>query len=118
VQISQETAGNTCVVVVSGRLDGSTSAAFAEQVGELAVGDNPRLLLDFGAVDFVTSAGLRAVLQVVKRVKASGGLLAMCNVQEPVREVLDISGFAAMFGIHRERPDAIAAMAGWEARGR
>jgi anti-sigma B factor antagonist len=112
MEVSEEVIGSTCVVVVSGRPDGATSAAFAERVGALTAGENPRLLLDFGGIEFVTSAGLRAVSQVVKRIKASGGLRAMCNVQDPVREVLDIRGCASMFSIHRERPAAIAAMAG------
>lgn len=111
MEIVEEVVGDTRVVVVSGRLDGAASTGFADRVGELASQANPKLLLDFGGVGFVTSAGLRAVLQIVKRVKANGGVFALCSVQEPVREVLDISGFTAMFSIHPTRSDAIAAMA-------
>ena len=110
MEITEEVVGDTQVLAVSGRLDGAASAGFSELVGPRISGNKPKLLLDFGGVDFVTSAGLRAVLQIVKRVKASGGVFALCNVQEPVREVLDISGFTAMFSIHPARQDAIAAM--------
>ncbi|HVZ51336.1 MAG TPA: STAS domain-containing protein [Pseudolabrys sp.] len=112
MDIMEEQVGDMRVVVVSGRLDGAASTGFAEQVGSFVTGDKPKLLLDFGGVDFVTSAGLRAVLQIVKRVKASGGVFALCSVRDPVREVLDISGFTAMFSIHPGRSDAVAAMAG------
>lgn len=112
MEIMEEQVGDTRVVVVSGRLDGAASTGFSERVGALAAGDRPKLLVDLSGVDFVTSAGLRAVLQVVKRVKASGGVFALCSVQAPVREVLDISGFTAMLSIHPERAEAIAAMAG------
>jgi anti-anti-sigma factor len=112
MDISDEVIGDTRVVVVSGRLDGAASTGFAQRVGVFATEANAKLLLDFSGVDFVTSAGLRAVLQIVKRVKASGGVLALCSVQAPVREVLDISGFTSMFDVHPARPDAIAAMSG------
>lgn len=112
MEIVDEMVGDTHVVAVSGRLDGAASTGFAERVAALAAGPKPKLLLDFAEVDFVTSAGLRAVLQVLKRVKASGGVFALCSVRDPVREVLDISGFTGMFSIHSARPDAIAAMAG------
>jgi anti-sigma B factor antagonist len=112
MDISAEVVGDTHVVVVSGRLDGAASPDFSQRVGALASGTSPKLLLDFGGVDFVTSAGLRAVLLIVKRVKASGGVFALCSVQQPVREVLDISGFTAMFDVHPARSDAIAAMGG------
>jgi anti-anti-sigma factor len=69
-------------------------------------------LIDFAEVDFVTSAGLRAVLVLVKKVKAAGGSFALCAVQEPVREVLDITGFTDMLRIHTARAEAIAAMGG------
>jgi anti-sigma B factor antagonist len=112
MQMVEEVVGDTCVVVLSGRLDGAASTGFAERMGALATAERPKLLVDLGGVDFVTSAGLRAVLQILKRVKSSGGLFALCSVQPPVLEVLDISGFTAMLSIHPERAEAIAAMAG------
>jgi anti-anti-sigma factor len=109
MQFAQEQIGDTTVVTVKGRLDGTSSQTFADRVGALVLRPRPKLLVDFADVDFITSAGLRAMLQIVKRVKASGGAFALCAVQTPVREVLDFSGFAPMFSIHPARADAIAA---------
>jgi anti-anti-sigma factor len=110
MEIHDERIGQTCVVTAKGRLDGGASAAFAEKIGGLITNPNPKLLIDFAGVDFVTSAGLRAVLQLVKKVKAAGGSFALCAVQDPVREVLDITGFTGMFNVHPARADALAAM--------
>ncbi len=110
MEISEEHIGDTCVVTAKGRLDGGASAAFAEQIGNLISASRPKLLIDFAGVDFVTSAGLRAVLLLVKKVKAAGGTFALCNVQDSVREVLDITGFTGMLSIHPARADAIAAL--------
>jgi anti-anti-sigma factor len=112
MEIQDERIGNTCVVMAKGRLDGGASTAFADKIGELITSPNPKLLIDFAGVDFVTSAGLRAVLVLVKKVKAAGGSFALCSVQDPVREVLDITGFTSMLSIHPTRADAIAAMGG------
>ena len=111
MDISEEQIVDTCVVTAKGRLDGGASAAFAERIGGLITTPNPKLLIDFAGVDFVTSAGLRAVLLLVKKVKAAGGTFALCAVQDSVREVLDITGFTGMFSIHPARADAIAALA-------
>jgi anti-anti-sigma factor len=110
MEISEERVGDTCVVTATGRLDGGASAAFTERIGGLITEPNPKLLIDFAGVDFVTSAGLRAVLLLVKKVKAAGGTFALCSVQDSVREVLDITGFAGMLSIHPARADAIAAL--------
>jgi anti-anti-sigma factor len=112
MEIQEEQVEGTYVVTVKGRLDGVASSTFGDRVGALITSPNPKLLVDFAEVDFVTSAGLRAVLLIVKRVKASGGSFALCSVQDSVREVLDISGFTAMLTIHPARADGIAALAG------
>ena len=112
MEILDERIGDTFVVTAQGRLDSGASAVFAEKVGALITSANPKLLIDFAEVDFVTSAGLRAVLVLVKKVKAAGGSFALCAVQEPVREVLDITGFTDMLRIHTARAEAIAAMGG------
>lgn len=110
MEIHEERIGGACVVTAKGRLDGGASATFAERIGGLITSPNPKLLIDFAGVDFVTSAGLRAVLLLVKKVKAAGGTFALCSVQDSVREVLDITGFTGMFNIHAARADAIAAL--------
>lgn len=110
MDIHKEQVGDVQVVTAEGRLDGIYSSAFANQVGELIAGTNPKILIDFTNIDFVTSAGLRAVLLLMKKAKASGGAFALCGVNEQVREVLDVSGFADMFGIHPGRAEGIAAL--------
>jgi len=64
-----------------------------QPVGELITGENPKILIDFTDIDFFTSAGLRALLVLYKKARASGSVFALCGVNEQVREVLDISGF-------------------------
>lgn len=110
MELKEERVGDTFVVTAKGRLDGVASTAFADKVGGLINGSNPRLLVDFAGVDFVTSAGLRAVLMIVKKVKAAGGAFALCGVQDSVREVLDISGFTAMLQIHGDRAGGLSAL--------
>ena len=112
MDIQKERVGDVQVVTASGRLDGIYSTAFAKEVGELISGTNPKILIDFTDIDFVSSAGLRAVLLLMKKAKASGGAFALCGVNDQVREVLDISGFADIFSIHPERAPAIAALSG------
>jgi anti-anti-sigma factor len=111
MEIQKERVGDTYVVTATGRLDGIYSTAFASQVGELLTGTNPKILIDFTDIDYVSSAGLRALLLLVKKAKGSGGVFALCGPNEQVREVLDISGFTSMFSIHSGRAEGIAALA-------
>jgi anti-anti-sigma factor len=110
MELEEERVGDAFVVTARGRLDGASSSVFADRIGGLITDPQPKLLIDFAEVDFVTSAGLRAVLLVLKKVKAANGSFALCSVQDSVRDVLDISGFTAMLSIHAARSDGIAAL--------
>jgi anti-anti-sigma factor len=110
VEIHDERIGDTCVVTPKGRLDSSASADFADRIGGLIASPNPKLLIDFAGVDFVTSAGVWVVLLLGRKIQAAGGSLTLCGVRDSVREVLDISGFTSMLSIHPARADAMAAL--------
>lgn len=110
MELEEERVGDACVVTAKGRLDGASSSIFADRISGLITNPKPKILIDFTEVDFVTSAGLRAVLILLKKVKAADGSFALCGVQDSVREVLDISGFTAMISIHPARSDGIAAL--------
>jgi anti-anti-sigma factor len=111
MELTEETQGRVVVVTARGRLDGSTSPAFGAKLQSLAARAEPRLVVDCSGIDFVSSAGLRVVLAVLKRVKAANGMFALCGVQAPVRDVLDITGFTGMLDVHSGRAEALAALA-------
>ena len=110
MEIQKEQVGDAHVVTVNGRLDGIYSTNFANQVGALITGTGTKILIDFTDIDFVSSAGLRALLVLMKKATATGSVFALCGVNEQVQEVLNISGFATMFTIHPSRAEALAAL--------
>jgi anti-sigma B factor antagonist len=52
------------------------------------------VVIDLANVPYMSSAGLRLLLAAHKTMMAKGGELQIANVQEAVREVLDITGFS------------------------
>jgi anti-anti-sigma factor len=110
MEVRKERVGDVDVVTATGRLDGIYSSAFANQVGELITGTDPKILIDFTDIDYVSSAGLRALLVLLKKTKATGGAFALCGVNEQVQDVLDVSGFTELFSIHPGRAEGLAAL--------
>ena len=110
MEIQKQQVGDVWLVTGNGRLDGIHSSAFANQVEKLITRTNPKILIDFTDIDFVTSAGLRVLLLLVKKANASGSVFALCSVNDQVRQVLDVSGFTPMFSIHPGRAEGIAAL--------
>lgn len=88
------------VVGLSGRIDANSSPslqqAFDEMGGSL---QKANLTLDFSAIDYVSSAGLRVLLMLQKKMLAAQGSLTIRNIQGSVREVFDMTGFSTIFKI-------------------
>jgi len=78
-------------ISVSGRIDTVTAP---ELEAGLKFGDATCVVIDLANVPYMSSAGLRLLLTAHKTMLAKGGELQIANVQESVREVLDITGFS------------------------
>ncbi len=90
--ITHETEGELQMI---GRIDTNT-APEAERVLLDAVGQFDSLVLDMEQLNYVSSAGLRALKRAHIAMRRKGGELSVKNVNKSVMEVFDITGFAGM----------------------
>jgi anti-anti-sigma factor len=88
------------VIQVTGRMDAVTAPDFDAACGAWIDQGETRLVVDLTALEYISSAGLRSFLVVGKRLKGCGGTLALSGLDGMVREVFDLSGFAALFPVH------------------
>lgn len=109
--LSSEKIGEVLVVSPAGQIN-SANAADVES-GLLAwVEQGERLcVLDLGQLDYISSAGLRVVLMLAKRLKQNEGQLVLCGLQPQVHEVFDISGFLSILTVVDSRPAALSRLA-------
>lgn len=106
----RETLQNDITIVsLTGRLDSSTSAQF-EQYILTKVGGQPRLIINFSSLEYISSAGLRVLLLAAKKVKQGNGRLILCALKEHIREVFEISGFLSILDIRASEADALNGM--------
>src|ERR1700743_2065788 len=90
---------NLPVIKLSGRLDTVTAPALDAQLAPLLAEPRPKILLDLGEVTYVSSAGLRSILQLVKHTAAHGGRLGLFNASPNIMEVIEISGFPSLLDV-------------------
>ena len=89
----------------------NASAIEAELLSHVDKGEN-RIVLDLALLSYISSAGLRVVLLLAKRLKEVNGKLVLCALQSRVREVFDISGFLAILTVVDTREEALRISAG------
>ena len=110
MEISTERDGATVVAMPTGRLDGSNAREFQDALDAVIQDDDRALILDFGEVSYISSAGLRVLLVTAKTLQGNGAALSLCSLDDPIREVFGISGFDSIIPIHASRGDALAAV--------
>lgn len=102
-----ENAG-TFEAILSGRLDSATSSGFEKTLQSVFSRDGVKALMDFTALDYVSSAGLRVVLMAAKRAKQAQGQLVLCGLQPHVKSVFEISGFLKILTVVEDRATALS----------
>lgn len=94
--INKTVDGTTLQVSIEGRLDTNSAPEFEAELGSLEGVE--KLALDFGKLEYVSSAGLRIILTLQKKM-AKQGEMTISNVLPQVKEVLDITGFSDILTI-------------------
>jgi anti-sigma B factor antagonist len=81
---------NTLTVELSGSLDTATSPELERQLATALNGQVKRLVFDLAKLKFISSAGLRVIAAVRKRLREQGGQVSCVNMQPQIQEVFDI----------------------------
>jgi len=111
MQISTRTTNDISIVAIAGSLDSSTSPEAQKSLAQVLTSAK-KVVLDFSALDYISSAGLRVLLGAAKQLRASGGTLGLFGLNPSVREVFEISGFSSILSVYPSESDALGAIFG------
>ena len=89
--VEKITTGNTLIVKVSGRLDTTTAPQLENELSG-SISGVETLTFDFAALDYLSSAGLRVILQAQKIMNKQGSMTVR-NVNETIMEIFEVTGF-------------------------
>jgi anti-anti-sigma factor len=103
----QERVGDVHILRPHGRLDSANAPELERAVKALLEDDSRHMLFDLSQLDYISSAGLRVVLQAGKGARAKQGRLVLAGVGGIVREVFEMSGFLSFFAVADDVPAAM-----------
>ena len=92
MSITKNQNGDQLTVKIVGRLDTNTAPEFQKAV-EPQLPAVKSLVLDFGGVDYVSSAGLRVLLTLEQEMEEKNGTMELHNVSDVVKDIFNITGF-------------------------
>ncbi len=89
--------GNELNIAVEGRLD-TTTAPLLEAELKQKISGIEKLVLDFSALEYLSSAGLRVLLSAQKVMNRQGEMVVK-NVNDTIAEIFEVTGFADILTI-------------------
>ena len=99
MEIKNSDQNGTRLIQIIGKLDTNTAQEADKTINQLIDDGNHKLKIDFSELLYISSAGLRIMLSVSKKLKQLSGNLTLCGMNETVKEVFEISGFTMIFNI-------------------
>lgn len=99
----------TVIVPENDRLTAVNSTQFKQEVIAHVDDGNARLVIDMTDVSFVDSAGLGALVGVLKRIGARGDIV-VCGLSDSVRQMFELTRMDRIFTQYSDRAAAVAAL--------
>lgn len=107
VTIKEESKQDILILRLSGRLDAVSSPMAERKIFDCINNGQHKLLLNFSGIDYLSSAGMRMLLSVTKKLKSLSGKLVLCSVNINVMDILKMSGFDHVLEIAQTEEDGV-----------
>ncbi|WMS42560.1 STAS domain-containing protein [Acuticoccus sp. MNP-M23] len=110
IEVTNQTQRGVAVVKVDGRVDSVTSPEFEAAAIALVGETGTPMVLDLGGVHYISSAGLRVLLKLNKRMRAQSREFALAAMRPDVDDILVLTGFDKLFERYGTVADAVASL--------
>jgi anti-anti-sigma factor len=107
MEISTRELKRANVVTVKGRVDSATTPELEKTLQVLLDGHRNYIVVELAEVEYMSSAGLRALVSTLKAAKKGGGDMVIARPSARVREVIDLAGLSSVFTMHEDVVEAV-----------
>jgi phosphoserine phosphatase RsbU/P len=109
MEIRTRRLGDVLIADMVGRLDSRTAGPASTELNQIAQDGHSKLILNVHGLEYVSSAGLRAILVAAKLVQVHGGVIKICDANATVKQVMEVSGMSSLLHLYATEKDALAA---------
>jgi anti-anti-sigma factor len=107
VDIRVEQSGEVAVVSIAGDIDALTADEASAFLNAQLDGGREQLVLDLGQVKFMSSSGIRLLLEILKKSREQGGDLRLAQAPAGVARTLEITGLARILKAYPSVDEAV-----------
>jgi anti-anti-sigma factor len=106
--VNKDEKNNALILRLEGRLDATTSVQLENVLNEAIENKSAKILVDFSGVEYLSSAGMRVLLSMTKRLKGMDGYFKLFAIHDDVMEIIRLAGFEVILQIYADETAAMA----------
>lgn len=108
MEVIESSADGVTILEPRGRMDALGAKTFGDRAVELIRGGDPRMLIDLKQIQYISSAGFRALLIAHKQSVERKGKLVLCGLSAEVRRMFELGAFLDVFTVCATREEGLA----------
>lgn len=107
MELNSRKVNQTLIVEMNGRADATNADQIQEYLLGMIEAGNKNLVLDCSALNYISSAGLRALLVCRKRAGELKVTFSLCQLNQSITEIFEIANFTSIFNIYKGCDEAL-----------
>ncbi len=107
LSIETDNRQSVSLMKVRGRVDSETAPELDDALTKLLQDNKNKIVLNLGDVNYMSSAGLRAIVKALKDAQKSGGDVRLASVSAPIEGILLTVGMMQMFKMFSTTEEAL-----------
>lgn len=107
LHIQIEEIGKKVILRIDGRVDAASAPILERKLSQLVDDEHKEVILDFTRVDYLSSAGMRVLLAVTKKLRVHHGTLILFALGEDVAEIIRMAGLDKILHICSNEKEAL-----------
>ncbi|QNN22040.1 STAS domain-containing protein [Planctomycetales bacterium ZRK34] len=107
MKIHEQRHGAVMILRPEGPLVDQDVVPFRQQLNNVRRASLGRVVVDMSTIPFIDSKGLETLVEVTREMADSGQALRLCNVNETIREVLELTELSPMFEHYADANSAV-----------
>ncbi len=111
LSIAVRQVGDVAVLLPAGFINAHTVREFEEALEGLVRDGRYTILINCKELNYISSAGLGAIMGLIETVREHGGDILLSNLQDNVFAIFDTLGFTQLYRVFGDEDQALAAAA-------
>ena len=107
IEVIEQRDGDALVLLPVDRLDSGNARSFESILMAFITRGERQVIVDFSRLEFVSSAGLRALLLAAKALKSGEGTIVICAMKAHIETTVRTSGLQWVIPIEQSREAAL-----------